>query len=118
MTAQEFVHKWKNATLSERSASQQHFLDICALIGHPTPADLDKTGESFTFEKGTDKTTGKKGFADVWKRSFFGWEYKGNHADLDKAYQQLLTNQRTSDLARPCSQEVGSSRVRRVRLAA
>lgn len=91
MTAQEFVHKWKNATLSERSASQQHFLDICALIGHPTPADLDKTGESFTFEKGTDKTTGKKGFADVWKRSFFGWEYKGNHADLDKAYQQLLT---------------------------
>ena len=91
MTAQEFVHKWKNATLSERSASQQHFLDICALIGHPTPADLDKTGESFTFEKGTDKTTGKKGFADVWKRSYFGWEYKGNHADLDKAYQQLLT---------------------------
>ena len=91
MTPQEFVHKWKNATLSERSASQQHFLDICAMIGHPTPAGADRTGENFTFEKGTDKTTGKKGFADVWKRSYFGWEYKGNHADLDKAYQQLLT---------------------------
>ncbi len=27
---------------------------------------------------------------DVWKRGFFAWEYKGKHADLDKAYQQLL----------------------------
>ena len=90
MTPQEFVHKWKKATLSERSAAQQHFLDICNLIGHPTPADLDSTGESFTFEKGTDKTTGKKGFADVWKRGFFGWEYKGKRRNLADAYQQLL----------------------------
>lgn len=91
MTPQEFVHKWKQAQLTERSASQQHFLDICAMIGHPTPADVDKTGESYTFEKGSDKTTGKKGFADVWKRGYFGWEYKGKHKDLDAAYQQLLT---------------------------
>ncbi|MBI1880635.1 MAG: class I SAM-dependent DNA methyltransferase, partial [Chloroflexi bacterium] len=28
--------------------------------------------------------------ADVWKKGFFAWEYKGKHADLDKAYQQLL----------------------------
>ncbi len=91
MTAQEFVHKWKNSTLSERSASQQHFLDLCAMLNEKTPADLDRTGESFTFEKGADKTTGRKGFADVWKKGKFGWEYKGKHKDLDAAYQQLLT---------------------------
>jgi type II restriction/modification system DNA methylase subunit YeeA len=26
----------------------------------------------------------------VWKRAFFGWEYKGKHKDLDAAYDQLL----------------------------
>ena len=36
------------------------------------------------------KTTGGAGWADVWKRGFFAWEYKGKHKDLDKAYQQLL----------------------------
>jgi type II restriction/modification system DNA methylase subunit YeeA len=25
----------------------------------------------------------------VWKRGSFAWEYKGSHADLDKAYEQL-----------------------------
>ncbi|MCB9214460.1 MAG: type IIL restriction-modification enzyme MmeI [Candidatus Kapaibacterium sp.] len=90
MTPQEFVHKWKKSTLTERSASQQHFLDLCALVGHDTPATLDATGESFTFEKGAEKTIGNKGFADVWKRGFFGWEYKGKHKDLEAAYTQLL----------------------------
>ena len=32
----------------------------------------------------------KKGFADVWYKDHFGWEYKGKHKDLAKAYQQLL----------------------------
>jgi hypothetical protein len=26
----------------------------------------------------------------VFKRGCFGWEYKGKHANLDRAYQQLL----------------------------
>jgi hypothetical protein len=29
MTPQEFIAKWKKAQLSERSAAQQHFLDLC-----------------------------------------------------------------------------------------
>ncbi len=28
--------------------------------------------------------------ADVWKKGCFAWEYKGKHANLDEAYQQLL----------------------------
>ena len=90
LTAREFVDKWRHATLKERSASQEHFLDLCHLIGHATPAEADSTGESFAFEVGADKSQGGSGFADVWKKGCFAWEYKGKHADLDKAYQQLL----------------------------
>jgi type II restriction/modification system DNA methylase subunit YeeA len=90
LTPQAFVDKWRHATLKERSAYQEHFIDLCRLIGHPTPAEADPTGENFAFEYGATKTTGGQGFADVFKRHCFAWEYKGKHADLDKAYQQLL----------------------------
>ena len=36
------------------------------------------------------KRGGGDGWADVWKQSFFGWEYKGKHKDLNAAYDQLL----------------------------
>src|SRR5687768_1154939 len=38
MTPQEFIAKWRAVTLSERSACQQHFLDLCELLGQPKPA--------------------------------------------------------------------------------
>src|SRR5262245_58457263 len=90
MTPQQFVTKWRNVTLRERAAAQEHFIDLCHLVGHPTPAEDDPTGERFTFEAGASKQQGGKGWADVWKRGKFAWEYKGKHANLDKAYQQLL----------------------------
>lgn len=90
MNAAEFAAKWKRANLSERSAYQQHFLDLCDLLGEQKPAEVDPTGESYTFEKGVAKADGGKGFADVWKRGCFGWEYKGKHKNLVSAYQQLL----------------------------
>ena len=89
MQVQEFIDKWRLVELTERSAAQQHFLDICELVGHPKPAALDPTGESFTFEKGAAKESGGDGWADVWKKDCFGWEYKGKHKDLDAAYAQL-----------------------------
>lgn len=90
MNAAEFVAKWKKVELKERSAAQEHFLDLCRLLGHPTPAAADPTGETFCFEKGAEKHGGGDGFADVWKKDFFGWEYKGKHKDLAAAYDQLL----------------------------
>jgi len=90
MTAAEFVAKWSRAALSERSSSQQHFLDLCELVGHPKPAEIDPTGDSFCFERGTEKHGGGDGWADVWKRGFFAFEYKGRHANLAKAFDQLL----------------------------
>ncbi len=35
------------------------------------------------------KPDGRKGFADVFFRGHFIWEYKGVHKDLNKAYRQL-----------------------------
>ncbi len=90
MTVSEFICKWRKVDLKERSAAQEHFLDLCSVFDHPTPAAADPTGESFCFEKGAAKHGGGDGFADVWKRGFFGWEYKGKHKDLDAAYNQLL----------------------------
>ena len=90
MTPQEFIAKWQRADLSERSACQQHFLDLCDVLGQPKPAEADPDGAWYTFERGVSKTTGKRGWADVWMRKHFGWEYKGKHKNLDVAYQQLL----------------------------
>src|SRR5690242_19302657 len=73
----QFVARWKDATLSERSAAQQHFLDLCRVLGQPSPAEADQTGTFYTFEKGVQKTSGGSGFADVWLRGHFAWEYKG-----------------------------------------
>jgi hypothetical protein len=90
LTPQEFVDKWRGVALKERSAAQEHFIDLCRLVGHGTPAELDPQGEWFTFEAGAGKQSGGQGFADVWKRGAFAWEYKGRHVDLEAAYQQLL----------------------------
>lgn len=96
MTPQVFSAKWADNELKESAVSKEHFLDVCALIGSPTPKEADKEGEWFTFEKGVEKSApplveGKKrqGFADVFLRGSFAWEYKGPHKDLDAAYDQL-----------------------------
>lgn len=89
-TPQAFVTKWRGVRQSERAIAQQHFLDLCALFGQPAPATADPLGASFAFEKGVTKTGSGKGFADVWKRGHFAWEYKGKNKDLAAAYQQLL----------------------------
>ena len=88
LTPHEFVTKWRGDTRKERSVSQEHFIDLCRLVGHETPGD-NRDG-SLVFEAGVGKSGGGQGWADVWKRGAFGWEYKGPRADLAKAYQQLL----------------------------
>ena len=89
MTPHEFIAKWRASTLKESSASQEHFIDLCRLLGEPTPAEADPTGEAYCFERGARKDTGGDGWADVWKRRHFAWEYKGKRADLDAAFGQL-----------------------------
>jgi hypothetical protein len=109
MTLAEFKRKWARYSGKETSAYQEHFNDLCALLGQPSPAAADPTGsESFCFQKRVVKDAElfalddsdrvaeepdadrERGFADVWKRGFFAWEYKGKKKNLDAAYQQLL----------------------------
>jgi type II restriction/modification system DNA methylase subunit YeeA len=90
LSAQDFVHKWRSVTLKESAAYADHFTDICRLVGHPTPVEADPQGIWFTLQAGVAKQSGGQGFADVWLKGKFGWEYKGPHANLDRAYQQLL----------------------------
>ena len=53
----------------------------------------------YAFEKRVAKAGGGDGFADVWKRDFFAWEYKGQRKDLKAAYVQLLAYK--DDLGNP-----------------
>ncbi|WP_051328556.1 class I SAM-dependent DNA methyltransferase [Geminicoccus roseus] len=89
MKPEDFIKKWKNSTLKERSASQSHFNDLCRLLGVETPTEADQTGDWYCFERGASKTAGGEGWADVWKRGHFGWEYKGKKKDLTVAFAQL-----------------------------
>lgn len=89
MTPQEFLNKWRHVELTERSASQSHFNDICRLLEIEDPISADPKGEWFTFEKGASKTGGGEGWADVWRKECFAWEYKGKKKDLDRAFAQL-----------------------------
>jgi len=85
----EFIQFWSDSTLTERSGSQSHFNQLCRLLEIPEPAMADPHGEWFTFEKGVKKTGGSQGWADVWRKGCFAWEYKGKHKDLGAALRQL-----------------------------
>jgi len=105
MTPAEFKKKWSRYSGKETSAYQGHFDDLCRLLEQPTPAEADPSGSDlFCFQKrvvkdaelfelhetGVETEPGERGFADVWKKSCFAWEYKGKKKNLDEAYKQLL----------------------------
>ncbi len=98
-SAAAFAAKWRENERRERQGSQEHFGDLCRMLGVPTPNDPPKNPE-YTFEAGVERlSTGRQGWADVWKKGYFGWEYKGDRADLREAYKQLLDYR--EDLANP-----------------
>lgn len=88
MKPNEFIAKWRGGG-DERRDAQPFFEDLCRLLGRKTPKEADPTHTWFTYEYGASKTSGGNGWADVWRKGCFGWEAKGTHKSLDKAYQQL-----------------------------
>ena len=94
MNAAEFVRKWCAGSaadaLGERAGAQPHFIDLCRVLGVPEPGDPDR----YCFERGLLKTGGAgvrtDGFADVWLRGHFAWEYKAPGARLGPALRQLM----------------------------
>ncbi len=99
MTPHKFAAKWQKAQLTEKSAYQQHFLDLCDLLGQPHPAAVDPEGKWFTFEKGVTTSEGKQGFADVWLKGKFG----GGTLDIPIAGAEAApqVNRRGTDLGDP-----------------
>jgi SAM-dependent methyltransferase len=89
MTPQEFIGHWSlgggGYGMSERAGAQPHFIGLCKLLSVAEPDDA----ENYTFEKGTLKLGAKRGFADVFKRGAFAWEYKAPNGDLQFALRQL-----------------------------
>ena len=105
MTPAEFKKKWHRFQGKETSGYSEHFNDLCRLLGQPTPAEADPSGSDFfCFQKrvvkdaelfelpetGEEAEPSERGFADVWKKGCFAWEYKGKKKNLDEAYRQLL----------------------------
>src|SRR5208282_2178 len=105
MTAAEFKKKWGRSKAKETASYQEHFIDLCRLLEQPTPNEADSSGSDFfCFQKRVVKDAElfelhetpdvseptERGFADVWKKDCFAWEYKGKKKNLDEAYKQLL----------------------------
>lgn len=89
MNPNDFIRKWDGVTLREKQVSQSHFNDLCRLLGLSDPIAADPAGEWFCFEKGATKAGGGEGWADVWRRGCFAWEYKSPGKDLEAAFKQL-----------------------------
>ena len=75
--------------LKERSAYQEHFIDLCRLTAGPA-AEADPAGDTLRVRIRRDQTSGRARLRRCLQAPLFALEYKGKHADLDKAYQQLL----------------------------
>ena len=89
MTPQQFIAKWRRSRGQESAGAQEWFLDLCRVVEHGTPGELDPRQEWFTFERSVREGSGRLGRADVYKRGYFAWEFKGLHSDLNAAYAQL-----------------------------
>ena len=89
MTAAEFIKRWSRVTQSEKAVSQSHFNELCEMLGELAPLEANPKGDWFCFERGARKDSGGDGWADVWRREHFAWEYKSQGKDLDAAFQQL-----------------------------
>ena len=87
MTPRQFITKWADKGFGERQAAQTWFGDLLRVVGHPDPIEYDDR-DNFTFEKAVPG-----GFADAYLAGRFGWEFKGNEADLPDAFNQLLRYQ-------------------------
>jgi hypothetical protein len=90
MTPQDFIAKWgiggPATALNERQGAQAHFMDLCQLLGVPTPGSEG----DYIFEQNTLLLGEARGYADVFKRNHFAWENKAPGRNLDAALKQLL----------------------------
>ena len=44
LAPQDFVSKWKRVTAREKQIYQEHFIDLCHLVGHQMQMEYDPSG--------------------------------------------------------------------------
>lgn len=49
-----------DARSTEKAGFQEHFIDLCRLLGEPTPHAADPIGSQYAFEKRVDKAGGRR----------------------------------------------------------
>jgi hypothetical protein len=91
MTPQEFIQKWgpggPSHDLNERQGAQPHFVELCQMLGVPTPGSQG----DYIFEQDTLVLGEARGYADVFYQGHFAWENKTPGRNLDTALKQKLT---------------------------
>ncbi len=87
----EFIVKWGSGGsaygLNERQGEHLHFIDLCQLLGVPTPGSMG----NYIVEQDTLVLGEARGYADVFMRNHFAWENNAPGKNLDQALKQLLT---------------------------
>ena len=51
-SAAAFAARWRENARREHASSQGHCIDLCRLLGVPTPNEAGPTGDWYTFEAG------------------------------------------------------------------
>ena len=69
LTPAAFAAKWHGVTTTEKASAQEHFIDLCRMLGEPTPHEADPIGAQYAFEKRVSKAAGGDGFADGLRRT-------------------------------------------------
>ena len=90
----DFIQKWAPGgpafELGERAGAQAHFIELCRVLGVEEPGDAER----YCFERGVTQTGSAQarinGFADVWLKHRFAWEYKAPGKSLEGALKQLM----------------------------
>ena len=108
-TPQAFVATWRGNTSTERQVCQQHFLDFCALVDHPTPVQLDPENKFFTFEAGIPSRAAARAgrmsgtTRPVWARR----SWRNARSPTSTTNARIGWTRRTSGSTRRCSTPTG-----------
>ena len=90
LSSTQFAATWRAFQGTEMQGYQDHFNQLCQLVGHETPIEINDFS-TFSFQKSAPTPDDRNGFADVWFQDRFVMEYKAKGGDLDAAYLQALT---------------------------
>jgi hypothetical protein len=47
LTPAAFAAKWRGITTTEKASAHEHFIDLCRMLGEPTPHEADPIGAQY-----------------------------------------------------------------------